>query len=66
VRKRGIAEASTAIKALQQMGSVESGAFLHKVANARSALLPLFRKDLRRMAAAAIGEAPADGGGEQS
>lgn len=66
VRKRGIAEASTAIKALQQMGSVESGAFLHKVANARSALLPLFRRDLRRMAEAALEEAPATGGGEQS
>ncbi len=66
VRKRGIAEASTAIKALQQMGSVESGAFLQKVANARSALLPLFRKELRRMAEAALEEAPAAGGGEQS
>jgi len=65
VRKRGIAEASTAIRALQQMGSAESGAFLFKVAHARSALLPLFRKDLRRMAAAAMKEAPASGGGEQ-
>jgi hypothetical protein len=65
VRKRGIAEASTAIKALQQMGSVESGAFLHKVANARSAFLPLFRKDLRRMAASAMEEVPAEGGGKK-
>jgi hypothetical protein len=62
VRKRGIAEASTAIKALQQIGSAESAAFLHSVANARSAFLPLFRKDLRGMAAAALQEVPADGG----
>lgn len=65
VRKRGIAEASTAIKALRQMGSVESEAFLHKVAHARAAFLPLFRKDLRRMAKDALEEAPAAGGGEQ-
>jgi hypothetical protein len=66
VRKRGIAEASTAIKALQQMGSIESSAFLQTVATARSAFLPLFRKDLRRMAEAALQEVPADGGGNNS
>jgi len=65
VRNRGIAEASTAMKALQQMGSAESEAFLHKVAHARSAFLPLFRKDLRRMATAAIQEVPAASGDKQ-
>lgn len=62
VLKRGIAEASTAMKALQQMGSAESGAFLQKVAHARSAFLPLFRKDLRRMAASALQETTAANG----
>lgn len=66
VRKRGIAEASTAIKALQQMGTIESSAFLQTVATARSAFLPLYRKDLRRMAENAIQEVPADGGNNNS
>lgn len=62
VMKRGIAEASTAMKALQQMGSAESESFLHHVAHARSALLPLFRKDLRQMATAAMQENAATNG----
>jgi hypothetical protein len=62
VRKRGIAEASTAMRALQQMGSAESEAFLQKVARARSAFLPLFRKDLRQMAASALQEITAASG----
>jgi hypothetical protein len=62
VRKRGIAEASTAMKALQQMASAESEAFLQKVARARSAFLPLFRKDLRQMAVSALQETTAAGG----
>lgn len=52
------------MKALQQMGSAESEAFLHKVAHARSAFLPLFRKDLRQMALSALQEASAASGGK--
>jgi hypothetical protein len=62
VRRRGIAEASTAMKALQQMGTAESAAFLQKVARARSAFLPLFRRDLRHMAAGALQDITASGG----
>ncbi|MCK6459760.1 MAG: hypothetical protein L6Q95_07665 [Planctomycetes bacterium] len=62
VRKRGIAEASTAMKALQQMASAESVAFLQKVARARSAFLPLFRRDLRQMALSALQETTATSG----
>jgi hypothetical protein len=65
IRKRGVAEASTAVKALQQMGSAESEAFLQRVARARSAFLPLFRKELRQMAISALQEASASGGSEQ-
>jgi hypothetical protein len=63
VRRRGIAEASTAIRALRQIGNVESESFLHEVARARAGLLPLYRKELRRMAATVLQEPSAPGGG---
>jgi len=66
MRGRGIAEASTAIKALQQMGGVESDTCLHDVAHGRVLFLPLFRKELRRMATAALEEASKGNGGENS
>jgi hypothetical protein len=66
VRGRGVAEASTALKSLGQMATAESDSFLQEVASARCALLPLFRKDLRQMASAALKEASAERGGERS